>query len=58
MLRLVAFAIVISLLLLGGASAGQVDPEACQYGAISAIGPVDAEGTGDTTPDVACMTRP
>ena len=56
MLRLVAIAIVASLLLLGSASAGQVDPAACQYGAISAIGPVDATGNGDTTPDVACIT--
>lgn len=56
MLRLVAVAIVLSLLLLGSASAGQVDPTSCRYGAISAIGPVDAEGNGDTTPDVACIT--
>ena len=56
MLRLVAIAIVASLLLLGSASAGGVDPTACQYGAISAIGPVDAQGNGDTTPDVACIT--
>ena len=56
MLRLVAIAIVTSLLLLSSASAGQVDPAACQYGAISAIGPVDAQGNGDTTPDVACIT--
>jgi hypothetical protein len=58
MLRLVGIAIVVSLLLLGSASAGQVDPASCQYGAISAIGPVDLEGNGDTTPDVACMTEP
>ena len=58
MFRLVALAIAISLLLLGHASAGQVDPEKCPYGAISAIGPFDAEGRGDTTPDVACITPP
>ena len=57
-LRLVGIAVVLSLLLLGGASAGQVDPTKCQYGAISAIGPVDAEGRGDTTPEVACITPP
>ena len=56
MLRLIGLAIVVSLLLLGHASAGEVAPENCPYGAISAIGPVDAEGNGDTTPDVACMT--
>lgn len=27
----------------------------CQHGAISAIGPVDAQGRGDTTPDVRCL---
>jgi hypothetical protein len=54
MLRLVAISIVVSLLLLGSASAGQVDPTSCEYGAISAIGPVDLEGNGDTTPDVVC----
>ncbi|MDX6399335.1 MAG: hypothetical protein QOJ43_2743 [Gaiellaceae bacterium] len=56
LLALVALTLVVSLLLLGPASAGQVEPEQCAYGAISAIGPVDAEGNGDTTPDVACMT--
>jgi hypothetical protein len=56
MLRIVAFAIALSLLLLGGASAGQVDPASCPHGAISAIGPIDVEGRGDTTPDVACIT--
>jgi len=56
MLRLVGLTIVLSLLLLAPASAGQVEPEGCPYGAISAIGPVDAQGNGDTTPDVACMT--
>ena len=56
MLRLVALAIAVSLLLLGSASAGEVDPAACPYGAISAIGPVDENGNGDTTPDVACST--
>ncbi len=56
MLRLVGFALVCSLLLLAPASAGEVEPQDCAYGAISAIGPVDAQGNGDTTPDVACMT--
>ncbi len=27
----------------------------CQYGGISAIGPVDAQGRGDTTPDIRCL---
>ncbi len=58
MLRLLGLAIVVSLLLLAPAGAGPVDPERCADGAISAIGPVDAEGNGDTTPDVACMTVP
>jgi len=54
-LRLLGVVIVVSLLLLAPASAGQVEAEHCTYGAISAIGPVDAEGNGDTTPDVACI---
>lgn len=54
--RLLGLAIGISLLLLAPASAGQVEPEHCPYGAISAVGPVDAQGKGDTTPDVACIT--
>ena len=27
----------------------------CRYGGISAIGPVDEQGRGDTTPDVLCL---
>lgn len=41
-------------LLLAQASASQSDP-GCQYGAISALGPVDENGAGDTTPDVRCI---
>jgi len=55
-LCLLGLAIIGSLLLLAPASAGQVEPEHCPFGAISAVGPVDAAGKGDTTPDVACIT--
>lgn len=55
MLRLVGVLIVASVLLLAPASAGPVEPESCPHGAISALGPVDAQGRGDTTPDVACL---
>lgn len=55
MLRLVGVLIGASVLLLSPASARPVEPESCQYGAISAVGPVDAQGRGDTTPDVACL---
>ncbi|HWL33891.1 MAG TPA: hypothetical protein VNP89_09845 [Gaiellaceae bacterium] len=34
------------------ASSGNIE---CRYGAISAIGPVDAQGHGDTIPDVRCL---
>jgi len=27
----------------------------CRHGEISAIGPVDAQGRGDTTPDLRCL---
>jgi hypothetical protein len=51
---LVLLLIVVALFAQG--SAGSESDPACPYGAISAIGPVDAEGHGDTTPDVACIT--
>jgi hypothetical protein len=54
-LRLLALAVVLSVLTLGQASASDVAPEQCQYGAISAIGPVDTAGNGDTTADVRCL---
>jgi hypothetical protein len=48
-----AAAIAASLLL---APASASDPgTTCEFGAISALGPVDAEGNGDTTPDVRCI---
>jgi hypothetical protein len=43
-----------SLFLFAQAAASGPQPE-CVHGAISAIGPVDAQGRGDTTPDVACL---
>ena len=55
LLRFLALAVLVSVLTLSSASASDVAPEACQYGAISAIGPVDLDGNGDATPDVACM---
>jgi hypothetical protein len=55
LLRLLAVAVLASVLLLGSASASEVRPETCAVGAISTIGPVDAEGNGDTTPDVLCI---
>jgi hypothetical protein len=42
------------MLLLGQASASDSEPQ-CRYGAISAMGPVDAAGNGVTTPDVRCI---
>ena len=55
MLRLVGVLIGASVLLLAPASARPVESESCLHGAISAVGPVDAQGRGDTTPDVACL---
>ena len=57
MLTLVA-AVLGAALLLAQASASDsgADPVAdCPHGAISAIGPVDDAGRGDTVPDVACI---
>jgi hypothetical protein len=56
-LRLLAVAVLSSVLTLGSASAADVRPEACQVGAISALGPVDAHGNGDVTADVACIEQ-
>jgi hypothetical protein len=53
--RLLALAVLAAFLLLAPASAAPVVPEDCPVGAISAIGPVDASGRGDTTPDVRCL---
>jgi hypothetical protein len=55
LLRLLAIAVLASVLTLGQASASDVAPERCAHGAISAIGPVDAEGNGHSTPDVRCL---
>jgi hypothetical protein len=56
LLRFLALAVLLSVLALGPASASRVEaPEPCAVGAISAIGPVDAAGNGDTTPDVRCL---
>jgi hypothetical protein len=55
LLRLLALGVLASVLMLGSASASPVAAEACAAGAISALGPVDAEGNGDTTPDVRCI---
>lgn len=56
LLRLLALAVLLSVLTLGSASASDVEPpERCTVGAISALGPVDAAGNGDTTPDVRCL---
>ena len=53
LLGLVA-ALLASVLLFAQASASGSGGD-CPQGAISAIGPVDAQGRGDTTPDVSCL---
>jgi hypothetical protein len=53
--RLLAVAIAASVLSLSSASASPVAPESCPLGAISAVGPVDADGAGDAVPEVACL---
>ena len=47
-------AAIAATLLLAPASASDSGP-ICEFGAISALGPVDAQGNGDTTPDVRCL---
>lgn len=55
LLRLLAIAVLASVLAIGQASAFAEPQESCSYGAISALGPVDAAGNGDTTPDARCL---
>jgi hypothetical protein len=55
---LLAFALIAALLasvafFAQGSASGSVAD--CPYGGISAIGPVDEQGNGDTTPDVRCL---
>ena len=56
MLWLIAFVLVVTLAwVVFAAQAGSGAGPACQFGAISAIGPVDANGNGDTTPEARCL---
>jgi hypothetical protein len=47
-------ALLASVMLFAQASASGSGVD-CPHGAISAVGPVDAQGRGDTTPDVSCL---
>ena len=47
-------AVLASLVLLTQASAGEPGAD-CRHGAISAIGPVDADGRGDASPETSCL---
>ena len=49
-----AVLVLAAALLLAQASASDSGPQ-CQVGAISALGPVDESGQGDTTPDLRCI---
>jgi hypothetical protein len=58
LLSIVVTAVVAAALLLAQAQAadsGAVSGADCPHGAISAIGPVDLQGRGDTEPDVRCV---
>ena len=53
---LAAVLAVATTLLLTQATASDSGPgPACELGAISAMGPIDEQGRGDTTPDVRCI---
>ena len=54
-LALVA-ALLASVVLLAQATASESGAD-CPEGAISAIGPVDARGRGDSLPEVVCIER-
>lgn len=47
-------AVLASLVLLAQASAGEPGAD-CPHGAISAIGPVDADGRGHAVPEASCI---
>ena len=47
--------IVLAAIPLFAQASGSEPPANCRYGAISAIGPVDAQGRGQTVPDVRCL---
>ena len=49
-----AAALIAAALLVAPASPSGSEP-VCEHGAISALGPVDAQGNGDKTPDVRCL---
>jgi hypothetical protein len=58
LLCVIVTAVVAAALLLAQAQAadsGAVSGADCPNGAISAIGPVDVQGRGDTEPDVRCL---
>lgn len=55
LLRLLALGVLALVLASGASSSAFQPPERCPYGAISAIGPVDATGRGDATADVRCL---
>jgi hypothetical protein len=52
---LVVAAVLIAASLLFAQASSSESRQTCQVGAISALGPVDAEGNGDTIPDVRCV---
>lgn len=53
---LLALALVVALTCVVFAAHARSRPvAACEFGAISAIGPVDQNGSGDTTPETRCL---
>jgi hypothetical protein len=58
LLTLVVMGILLAAIpLLARASASGAGAD-CKDGAISAIGPLDAQGRGQTTPEARCIERP
>ena len=53
---LLALVIVVALTCVPFAAHAGSRPETeCEFGAISAIGPVDQNGNGDATPEIRCL---
>jgi hypothetical protein len=50
-----SLALLLAFVLLVSRTTASGSPRDCEHGEISAIGPVDEQGRGQTTPEVLCL---
>lgn len=55
LLALLFLALLLAFALLVSRTSASGSPRDCEHGEISAIGPVDEQGRGQTTPEVVCL---